>query len=63
LPVAHVDRIEAIEARVAWLEKSLAELDEVLRATADELVRMRRDLEALRDDAVAGTDHEKPPHY
>lgn len=58
-----MDRIDAIEARLAWLEKSLAELDEVVRATADEMRRLRGELDAMRDDTVAGTDFEKPPHY
>lgn len=58
-----MDRIDAIEARLAWLEKSLAELDEVVRATADGMRRLRGELDSMRDDAVAGTDFEKPPHY
>ncbi|MBM4390289.1 MAG: SlyX family protein [Deltaproteobacteria bacterium] len=58
-----MDRIEAIEARLAWLEKSLAELDEVVRTTADEMRRLRGEFDAMRDDSVAGADFEKPPHY
>ena len=56
-------RVEALEARIAWLEKSLSELDEVVRGMADELRRVRGDLDAVGDDGVAGTDFEKPPHY
>ena len=64
------ERIDLIEARVAWLEKNLADLDEVVRALGDELRGMRADLTRLREAQEAGEGElssgqkwEVPPHY
>ncbi len=64
------DRIDAVEARVAWLEKNLSDLDEVVRALGDDLRLMRAELERMReaqtaagDDLSSGQKWEVPPHY
>lgn len=64
------DRLEAVESRVAWLEKSLADLDLVVRELGDELRHMRVELTQLREtqsavagDGEAGPRYEVPPHY
>lgn len=64
------NRVEQIEARVAWLEKTLADLDEVVRALGDDLRLMRVELTQLRESQEAGSSDlssgqkwEVPPHY
>ncbi|MFN7146917.1 MAG: SlyX family protein [Myxococcota bacterium] len=68
-----MDDRDEIEAKLAWLEKYVVELDGVVRGLADEVVTLRRELGDLRaaraaageDDADAGGSitYEKPPHY
>ena len=44
------EQIQALEERMAWYERKLHELDAVVRELADEVVRLRRELEGpLRD--------------
>lgn len=58
--------VEDLEARMAWYEKQLAELDGVVRELFVEVGRLRHELDALREDrepeAQSGR-HEPPPHY
>jgi uncharacterized coiled-coil protein SlyX len=60
------DRIAELEVRIAFQDKLLAELDDVIRALRDELdgVRARLDLleEQVRPDLAQVVD-ERPPHY
>jgi uncharacterized coiled-coil protein SlyX len=62
-------RLDDVEARIAWLEKTVSELDEVVRALGDELRLMNRDLTQLREQRSAdgeegsGLKYEVPPHY
>lgn len=72
------DRVTDLEVRMAFLERTLSDLDEVVRQTADEVVHVRTLLEQLReqvqsgaaageaasgDEAPSGLLYEKPPHY
>jgi uncharacterized coiled-coil protein SlyX len=58
------DRIDELEARMAWYEKQLSELDAVVRELYGEVARLRRVVEELEPPAEdAGGGHEKPPHY
>lgn len=62
------DRIVELEVRVAYQDKIIADLDEVLRrytARVDELQREVAELRhRLEDDQPAlGPDDEAPPHY
>ena len=59
-----MDRTEELEARLAWYEKQLAELDGVVRELFAEVARLSREVEAMREamPEVGGPD-EKPPHY
>lgn len=64
------ERLDAVEARVAWLEKHLADLDHVVRELGDELRQMRVELSQLREaqsglggEGEGGPRYEVPPHY
>lgn len=72
------DRVTDLEVRLAFLERTLSDLDEVVRETADGIVRVRATLDDLRaqvqaagqpgeaatgDEAPGGLLYEKPPHY
>lgn len=63
-------RIEDLEVRIAFIEKSITDLDEVVRGLADNLDRLRRELVTLRETVHDGTltvvgdpRDERPPHY
>ena len=67
-------RIVDLEVRMAFLERTLGDLDEVVRELADELGRVRGTLSELRDRVHTALDEdpsgarfdladEKPPHY
>jgi uncharacterized coiled-coil protein SlyX len=64
-------RLEALEFKLAHLERGLQELSDVVIRQQKDLDRLAllnqqlsRQLEALREEAEAGKDpHEIPPHY
>lgn len=62
------ERIVELEVRVAYQERMIAELDEVVRAFADRVQVLEREIAQLREtvlnqpDAVGPPD-EPPPHY
>jgi len=65
-------RVEELEIKVAYLERNLAELDEVVRQMADENARLVREVKQLADRVAAaagqGGDmdpdrYQVPPHY
>lgn len=59
------DPLQALEERMAWYERQLADLDAVVRELADEVHRLRRELsevQARSDDPVGPAD-DRPPHY
>ena len=63
-------RIEDLEVRIAFIEKNILDLDEVVRTMADQLERMQTELVQLREAARDGSlvvrgdpRDERPPHY
>jgi uncharacterized coiled-coil protein SlyX len=70
----HADRVTNLEVRLAFLEHTLTQLDDVVRETADENVRLRRMMTELRQrveqaadpgaaDGTTDLEYERPPHY
>lgn len=69
-----MDDRDEIEAKLAWLEKYVAELDGVVRGLTDEVVALRAEVAELRaarsSNPEAGETsetfdlaYERPPHY
>lgn len=61
-----MDRIEELEARLAWYEKQLSDLDGVVRDLFEEVAGLRRTIDGLvaeRDPTTPSGGHEPPPHY
>ena len=59
-------RLTDLEIKVAFLEDSLIQLDDVMRSIRDEVDAMRREIGDLRSvaEALVPADiNEKPPHY
>lgn len=59
------DRIEELEARIAWYEKQLSDLSEVVHQLYGEVARLRREMDGHNETAARAfsTADEKPPHY
>lgn len=60
-----VDRTEELEIKVAYLEKLVGDLDEVVRHQADQLDRLTRELHEIREELAPerSDEPEVPPHY
>jgi uncharacterized coiled-coil protein SlyX len=64
-------RLEDLEVRYAYLERLIADLDSVVRQTADEMAGVKSVVRTLKERAEAedslvekGTpQQERPPHY
>lgn len=59
-------RTEELEIKVAYLEKSLLELDDVVREMADKIAGLEREVAEIRDESMPTSNDleaEKPPHY
>jgi uncharacterized coiled-coil protein SlyX len=66
------DRITELEARVAWMERLISDLDGVVRDAHDRADRLEREVTELRESAQRGGQglvaqsapaDEVPPHY
>ena len=62
------DRIVDLEVRLAYQDKIIADLDEVVRAFADRVIKLERELDAVKETLKTGVPEvgpqdEKPPHY
>ena len=59
------EQIQALEERMAWYERQLHELDAVVRELADEVVRLRRELDEVQkgEGPGIGPADDRPPHY
>lgn len=65
------DRIDAIEEKLAFLERAIAEISDVvarqqkqLDAALDRNQRLMEKISAMESDfGPSATAHEKPPHY
>jgi len=63
------DRIEDLEVKVAYQERTISELDALVRAFGTKLDEALRELKALKESVRTGGEpklgpaNEKPPHY
>lgn len=62
------ERLVELEIRVAYQEKTIAELDAVVREFAERTAKLERELEDLRKTVQSsppevGPHDEEPPHY
>ncbi len=65
------DRLTTAESRIAWLEHHVAEQDKAMFELGEELRRLKRALDSLRDRMQQGQGtpqedlpaDERPPHY
>ena len=66
------DRIMDLEIRLSFLDKTMEDLDGVVRSVADEMVRVRKAVLELEgkvqaldapNEGAQGMQYEKPPHY
>jgi uncharacterized coiled-coil protein SlyX len=58
-------RTEELEVKIAYLEKLIADLDEVVREQGDRIATLSRDVREMREEIlpVGPEDLEAPPHY
>lgn len=64
------DRIETLEVKLAYMENTVAELDEVVRQLGDKVDGVRAEMKILREQMAKMQDDEErdlqaevPPHY
>jgi SlyX protein len=64
------ERLINLEARYEWLERHVGEQDRAMAELGEEIRRLRREIEALREElgdaegpGVEGDAEERPPHY
>jgi uncharacterized coiled-coil protein SlyX len=62
------DRIVELEVRAAYQDKTIADLDEVIRAFTQRVIQLERELVLLKETMKAGVpdvgpQDERPPHY
>lgn len=65
---ALTERCEDLEIKLAFQDKLVRDLDELVRAMGDRLAAAERELAALREairspEPVLGPPSEPPPHY
>ena len=61
-----VTRIVELETRIAWQEKTIADLDELVRTYSDRVVALEREIRTMRESIggpESGSHSEPPPHY
>jgi len=63
-------QIARLEERLAWLERHVVEQDKAMLEMSDDLIRLRRELRALKDRQSSSDQgeqgspaDERPPHY
>jgi uncharacterized coiled-coil protein SlyX len=67
----HDESLELVQSKIAYLERSIAELSDVVFRQHKEIQLLETQLKAVRDrlddghseDAARTTDQERPPHY
>jgi uncharacterized coiled-coil protein SlyX len=62
------ERIVELEIRLAYQDRLIADLDQVVRAFTERVAQLERDLRELKETAVQGEPNlgpadDKPPHY
>lgn len=63
--------IARLEERLAWLERHVVEQDKAMLEMSDDIIRLRRELRALKERQPSGDSgelggspaEERPPHY
>ncbi|MBK9990116.1 MAG: SlyX family protein [Verrucomicrobia bacterium] len=63
-------QIARLEERLAWLQRHVVEQDKAMLEMSDDIIRLRRELHALKDRQAPGDSSEpgsmadeRPPHY
>jgi SlyX protein len=59
-------RVTDLEERLAWQDRTIGTLDDVVRAFSERVEQLQRELIQLRDTLrgpETGPHDEKPPHY
>ena len=63
-------RLEDLEVKLAFMEKLVSDLDDVVRGLAENMDDIREDIGTIRAQVIADSDqqaspanHELPPHY
>lgn len=62
------ERIIELEVRLAYQDRIISDLDEVVRAFSERVVKLERELVVLKETVERGAPEvgpqdEKPPHY
>ena len=62
------ERLTELEVRVAYQDRLIAELDEVVRGFTTRVEELERELQRLRETMASGPEpigdaNERPPHY
>jgi SlyX protein len=65
------ENLKRLEEKIAFLERHVTEQDKVMLELGDELARLRREVQSLRNRAPSGGStaapgdeaEERPPHY
>ena len=62
------ERITELEVKVAFQEKLIADLDDVIRELREQVDRLERDVRELREQGAGQVEKttledDKPPHY
>jgi SlyX protein len=64
------EQIARLEERLAWLERHVVEQDKAMLEMSDDIIRLRRELRALKERQSSGDlgesgslADERPPHY
>lgn len=62
------ERLTELEVRVAYQDRLIADLDEVVRSFTARVEELERELRGLRETVTHGPDeigaaNERPPHY
>ena len=64
-PMSVENQIIDLEIRIAYQDKLIASLDEVIQGFSDRMQKLERQMEALREGASvqSGPANDPPPHY
>jgi uncharacterized coiled-coil protein SlyX len=66
MPTGDSRRIEALEVKIAFVEHTVLQLDDVLRALRGQVEAIQRDVQSLQEQQQAmmpPVEDAKPPHW